>query len=389
MTRLAVDREFVVQTLVDLVRIDSVNPSLVSGGAGEAEAAEYVAGLLHRLGLNVATHETAPGRPSVVGTLPGKGEGRRLMLNGHVDTVGVEGMRNPFGAEIRDGRLYGRGAQDMKGSLAACFGALKAVIDSGTTLAGDLLVAAVADEEHASIGTADVVSHHRVDGAVVTEPTELELCTAHKGFVWVEVETLGKAAHGSRFQEGIDANLHMGRFLGELAGLEQNLRGRVGHPLLGPPSLHAATLAGGTGLSTYAAQCQLRIERRTVPGEAEAQVVSEIRAMVDRLAKAHPTFRATVKSLFAREPFEARQPSPLMDVLDRAASEVLGRSPTRMGKSGWMDSALLGAAGVDTVIFGPSGGGLHTEVEWVDLESVTRTAAVLAQTALEYCGAAH
>jgi len=384
-TRLTIDREFITRTLTDLVRINSVNPSLVVGGPGEGEIARYVEALLRRLGMTVAVHEAAPNRPSVVGVLAGRGGGRRLMLNGHLDTVGVDGMADPFGAEIRDGRLYGRGAQDMKGSLAACFGAAKAVIDAGSPLAGDLIVAAVADEEHSSLGTADIVGRYPVDGAVVTEPTDLELCTAHKGFVWVEVVTLGKAAHGSRYQEGIDANLHMGRFLHELAALEEELRRRPEHPLLGCPSLHAATLAGGTGLSTYAAHSKLEIERRTVPGESDDLVLAELRTITDRVAGAHLGFRATVRRMFSREPFEARSGSPLVEILDRAVTATLGRPPARIGKSGWMDSALLSDAGADTVVFGPTGAGLHTEEEWVDLDSVVRTAAVLAEVAVGYC----
>ena len=193
------------------------------------------------------------------------------MLNGHLDTVGVEGMPDPFLPTIRDGLIYGRGSFDMKGSVAACIAAAKAVVDAQLPLCGDLVIAAVADEEYASIGTADVTSRVMVDGAVVAEPTALDLCIAHKGFVWLEVETVGRAAHGSRFQEGIDANMRMGRILAELDRLEQDLRTRPPHPLVGSPSLHAAMLQGGTELSTYAARCTLKIERRTIPGETLAQ----------------------------------------------------------------------------------------------------------------------
>jgi len=381
-----IDRDFVTRTLVDLVRINSINPSLVPDGPGESEIAAHVARLLDRLGLEVSVHEAAPGRPSVVGVLRGTGGGRRLMLNGHLDTVGVEGMDDPFSGRVENGRVYGRGSQDMKGSLTAGFAAVKSLVDAGRRLAGDIVVAAVADEEHASIGSADVATRYPVDGAIVTEPTDLQICTAHKGFVWVEVTTHGVAAHGSRFQDGVDANLRMGRFLHELDRLEQTLRARAPHRLVGPPSLHAATIAGGSGLSTYAASCRLEIERRTIPGETEDQVIAEITELTDRLADADPSFRATVKSLFARDSFEARVDSPLTAAVDRAATAVLGATPPRLGKSGWMDSALLAAAGADTLVFGPSGAGLHGAVEWVDLESVANAAAVLARAAADYCG---
>jgi acetylornithine deacetylase len=381
-----IDRDFVTRTLVDLVRINSINPTLVPGAPGEAEIAAHVARLLERLGLAVSVHEAAPGRPSVVGVLRGTGGGRRLMLNGHLDTVGIDGMAEPFSGRVENGRVYGRGSQDMKGSLTACFAAVKSLADSGRRLAGDVIVAAVADEEHASIGTADIASRYPVDGAIVTEPTDLQICTAHKGFVWIEVTTHGVAAHGSRFQDGVDANLRMGRFLHELERLERDLRARAPHRLVGPPSLHAATIAGGSGLSTYAATCKLEIERRTIPGETEGQVITEITELADRLARADSSFRATVRSLFARESFEARAGSPLAAAVDHAAAQVLGRIPGRLGKSGWMDSALLAAAGADTLVFGPTGAGLHGAVEWVDLDSVVSAAEVLARTAIEYCG---
>jgi acetylornithine deacetylase len=198
------DREFIVNTLADLVRIDSINPSIDPKGAGEARIAGYVAAAGSRLGLEISTFESQPGRVTAVGKLRGSGGGRSLMLNAHSDTVGVEGMPDPFSAAIREDRLYGRGAHDMKGSLAACIGAAKAIADSGVRLRGDLVIAAVADEEYGSMGTIDLIPRYPVDAAIVTEPTNMELCLAHKGYVWIEVETIGKAAHGSRFTEGVD-----------------------------------------------------------------------------------------------------------------------------------------------------------------------------------------
>ncbi|HEY2737435.1 MAG TPA: M20/M25/M40 family metallo-hydrolase, partial [Thermoanaerobaculia bacterium] len=277
-----VDSNYLTSTLARMVQIDSVNP-LFRGGVGDEHAiAGFVAGELERLGLRVETYEPQPHRVSVVGTLPGQGTGRSLMLYGHMDTVGVEGMAEPFSGAVRDGRMFGRGTYDMKGGLAACLAAAKAVVDSGTGLAGDLLVCGVADEEVASLGMLDVLTHVKPDAAVVTEATELNICLAHKGFCWIEVETVGRAAHGSRFDEGIDANLRMGRFLACLEELEQDVRRRPGHPLVGPPSLHAGVLRGGSAPSVYAALCHLEVERRTVPGETEASCLAELQAIADR-----------------------------------------------------------------------------------------------------------
>ena len=382
---LTIDRNYLTETLTNLVHINSINPSLTTGGAGEAEVAAYVAQVLTDLGLTVTSHEPEPGRVSVVGKLSGKGQGRSLMLNAHLDTVGVEGMAEPFSGRVHDGKLYGRGAYDMKGSLAACLAATKALVEADLPLGGDLLVAAVADEEYASIGTVDILNHYQVDGAIVTEPTQMEICLAHKGFIWLEVETIGRAAHGSRFDLGIDANMRMGRFLAELDRLEQDLRHRPGHHLVGPPSLHAALLQGGSALSAYAARSKLQIERRTIPGETEAQVVAEIQAIIDRLAAEDETFVATVKAFFVRDAFEVAEDATIVQTLHRAATTILGHAPAHVGQTPWMDSAFLAAAGVETVVMGPSGAGAHADEEWVDLDSVTDMAHILAQVALDYC----
>jgi acetylornithine deacetylase len=382
---LAVDRDFTVETLARLVRINSVNPSLAPGAPGESEIARCVAQVFGALGLEVATHEPAPGRVSTVGILRGTGGGRTLMLNAHYDTVGVEGMADPFSGAVRDGRLYGRGAYDMKGSLAACIGAVKALVDAGMRPAGDVLVAAVADEEHASIGTADLIPRYRVDGAIVTEPTALNLCLAHKGFIWLEIETEGRAAHGSRFELGIDANMRMGRVLAALEPLERELRARPPHPLVGPPSLHAALLQGGTGLSTYADRCRLSMERRTVPGETRRQVEDELEAVLASLRDADRTFRATLRTTLVREPFEVRADAPVVVAVREAARAVRGDTPRDVGDTPWMDAALLAAAGIETVVIGPAGAGAHAAEEWVDIESVVTLAAVLAEAARRYC----
>ena len=285
-----IDRKYTLDTLARLVQINSINPTLAPGAPGEKEIAAFIAESLRACGLTVEILEPAPGRTSVLGRLAGAGGGRSLMLNAHCDTVDVAGMAEPFSGAIRDGKLYGRGAYDMKGSLAACMAAAKALKDSGTRLRGDVLVAAVADEEYGSLGTSDLLTHIKVDGAIVTEPTALEVCLAHKGYLWIEVEVAGRAAHGSKFEFGIDANMKMGHFLAKLSELERDLRSRPPHPLVGPPSLHAAMLSGGTGLSTYAPSSTVQIERRTVPGETEAQAIAEIQAIVDSPGRAGSGF---------------------------------------------------------------------------------------------------
>jgi len=384
-----IDRKYALETLGRLVRINSINPTLVPGAPGEKEIATFIAESLRACGLAAEILEPAPGRTSVLGRLSGSGGGRSLMLNAHSDTVDVAGMAEPFSGATRDGKLYGRGAYDMKGSLAACMAAAKALRDSGTRLRGDLLVAAVADEEYASLGTSDMIArliaHGNVDGAIVTEPTGLEVCLAHKGYLWIEVETRGRAAHGSKFELGIDANMKMGHFLARLSELERGLRSRPPHPLVGPPSLHAAMLSGGTGLSTYAASSTVQIERRTVPGETADQATAEIQAIVVRLAAQDADFHATVRPFFVRDPFEVAPAARIVKAVDRAAAKVRGCPAAHIGDTPWMDAALLQAAGVETVVCGASGAGAHSDVEWVDVESVVTLAEILAEAAVDYC----
>ncbi|HWC06064.1 MAG TPA: ArgE/DapE family deacylase [Gemmatimonadota bacterium] len=380
--------EAITALLTELVAVESVNPAFTAGRTSEARLADLVARRLEEAGLRVERREPDPGRVSVLGTLAGTGQGPSLMLYAHLDTVGVEGMERPFEPVVRDGRLYGRGAYDMKGGLAACLAAVQHLIDGGRALAGDVIVAAVADEEVASLGMADVLTAVVPDAAIVTEPTELEICLAHKGFAWFEVTTKGRAAHGSRFEEGIDANLQMGRFLARLDALERELRARAPHPLVGPPSLHAAVLQGGTGPSTYADRCRLTIERRTVPGESADEALAEIHALLDRLHEEDPFFDAHAITTLARDPFESDADRPVTNALAGAATTVLGRRPPFVGRPYWMDAALLGAAGVDTVVMGPTGAGAHAAVEWVEIASVAQLADILSRAAIEFCGTA-
>ncbi len=388
---LVVDDGYVGSALAALVRISSINPAFASAGekSDESRIARHVGSLLEELGAEVTYHEPLPGRVSVTGRIAGAGGGRSLLLYAHMDTVGVEGMAgDPFDGSIRDGKLYGRGAYDMKCGLTASLGAVKALRDAGSRLAGDLIVCGVADEETESIGMRDVLTRLRTDGAIVTEPTELQLCVAHKGFCWIEVETIGRAAHGSRFDEGIDANMHMGRFLGALDGLERQLRRSPPHPLVGPPSLHAAVLQGGSGASTYAARCRLEIERRTIPAETPEQVMAQIGELLAGLAREDPSFIARHRLLLARDAFEVSRDAPVSRAVLAAATEELGHPPAIMGVAYWMDAALLAAAGIETVVIGPSGAGAHAAEEWVDLQSVVALARILAGSARHYCGPA-
>src|SRR6266566_6382251 len=266
--------EGLTELICELVRIESVNPDLIASGSGETQIARFVASRLSEGGLEVEIVEPVSGRPSVVGVLRGTGGGRSLMLNAHMDTVGAGGMADAFSPRVADGRVYGRGAYDMKGSLAAIM--ITAREASKLKLKGDLIITAVADEEVASLGTSAVLEKYHADAAIVTEPTELRLCLAHKGFVWLEVETSGVAAHGSRADIGVDAIAHMGSILTGVLELNERLRSGPSHPLLGTGSIHASLIEGGQEMSTYPARCIAKLERRTIPGETAESCLKEI-----------------------------------------------------------------------------------------------------------------
>jgi acetylornithine deacetylase/succinyl-diaminopimelate desuccinylase-like protein len=361
----------------ELVAIDSVNPSLVAGGAGEAEIARFVAAWLERAGLEIEVLERV-GRPSIVGVARGSGGGRSLMLNAHLDTVGTAGMEAPLSGRIEGSRLFGRGALDMKGSLAAIMFAGREAAHRG--LRGDVIVAAVADEEAGSIGTEAVLDRYRADAAIVAEPTWLRLAIGHRGFVGLEIEVTGRAAHGSRPDRGLDAIVRMGRVLVGLEELDRRLQAGTRHPLLGTASAHASVIEGGQELSSYPERCVLLAERRTLPGETAADVEGELAAILAAAGRDDPGFRAEVRVPFARDAYEIPRNDPFVELVHRHAGE-----PPTVGMPFWADSGLIGAAGIPTVLFGPGGEGLHETEEWVELADLERCLDVYVAVAGEVC----
>jgi acetylornithine deacetylase len=286
-------------------------------------------------------------------------------------------MIDPFNARVDGRRLYGRGAYDMKGSLAAIMLAAGRLSEQGG-LRGDLLVTAVADEEVASLGTSAVVERWRADAAIVTEATEMTLCLAHRGFVWLEVTTSGVAAHGSRPDLGVDAITKMGRVLVGLEALAAALPAAASHPLLGAGSVHASLIEGGRELSTYPDRCVLKIERRTLPGDTPDSMRSELESIVRE--------SGDVRILLAREPSEVPVIHPIVEAVRAAATARQGGAPREVGVPYWMDAAILTAAGIPTVTFGPAGEGAHALVEWVDLDSVAACVDVYVEAARAFCG---
>ena len=368
-----------------LVRLDSRNPRLVPGGPGEAACIALLRDVLDGWGFRTEVHDAAAGRPNLVARVGEARGGRTLMFSGHADVVGVEGMTHePFDGVEHDGRLYGRGAADMKGWIGAmCAAAWQAARD---TLGGEIVVAVTADEEYESVGTRALLERGvRADAAIVGEPTCLEVMPAHRGFVWIEVVVAGRAAHGSRWDLGIDAIRHAGLLLAELDRVDaEELSGRT-HPLLGRASLHASTIEGGIGMSTYPDRCVLRLERRTLPGETGDDVLAEVRRACAAVRARRPELVADVTLLMAQGPSDVATDAPIVRALEDALRER-GEAVRVSGMSAWTDAALLNAAGIPAICFGPGDISLaHAAEEYIPLAEIDRATSVLASLARRWC----
>ncbi len=367
------------------MQINSVNPMLSANAPGEKQIAAYIAQRLQQLGIESEVEEIEENRFNVTAVLKGSGGGKSLMLNAHIDTVGVANMPNPFSANILEGKLFGRGAYDMKGSAAAMISAAKKIVENNVELKGDLVLAFVADEEYDSIGTEHLLTKVRTDGAIVTEPSNLNVCIGHRGFGLFEITTVGKVAHGGRPDIGIDANMQMGKVLAKLSELKTKLQNSKGNQLLGKPSLHVPVLRGGTEPFTYAGECKIKVEWRSIPGETLKETMKRITKIVEDLAAEDETFNAKVNNIMWRSPFETNKENLIVKTLAKSVSKITNVDADYIGHTWWEDSALIAEKGIDTVIIGPKGEGLHTANEWVDIESVEQLSEILFQTINEFC----
>jgi acetylornithine deacetylase len=369
-----------------LVRIDSRNPTLSPDAPGERDIARTLGQVLDEWGFSVSLSTSTEERPNLVATL-GPPDTPAMMFAGHLDTVGVEGMtHDPFSADIASGRLYGRGSCDMKSGVAAmCVGALRAHRRAATSAKRQIIIAAVADEEYESIGMRALLETGiTADCAVLTEPTKLSICPAHRGFVWVEISFTGRAAHGSRYDVGIDAIRHAGLVLAELDALEAGALHARSHPLLGRPSLHASTSVGGIGMSTYPDRCILRIERRTIPGETHDTAIDEVTGACERVRARHPELDASVRLIAAQEPSDVAQDAMVVRTLERAL-KAEAMPVTIEGLSAWTDAALLNAAGIPAVCFGPGDIALaHAAEEFVPVDEIEKATVILEHVAHEW-----
>lgn len=366
----------VVELTRALVAIDAVNPALVDGGAGEREIAEAIGHWLGDRGFDVRLVGADPARPSVLAQRRGAGGGRTLLLAGHLDTVGGSGDGGRPADAAPDGdRVVGRGAYDMAGGLAAAM-----VAAAGADVAGDVVLAFAADEEFGSAGMEELLAEldaARPDGAVVLEPTDLEVTLAHRGFAWYRVEYEGSAAHGSQPELGVDAIDRALDGMVALRGFGGEIAARPRHPLLGTGSVRVATIEGGTDAATVADRCVLVVERRTLPGEPDP--AAELASV---LAPSRP---ARIVPLVARPAMEADPGAPIARVVLDAVERATGAPAVRRGDPWWTDAGLIAERGIPVVLVGPAGGGAHADEEWVATDSLRTLVAVLRTVIDGFC----
>jgi acetylornithine deacetylase len=366
-----------VSLLSRLVAINSVNSTL-SGGPGEEKLANFVLRYLMKRNVQTELQTVAPGRANVVARIPGTNSNHSILLNSHLDTVGVEGMASPFELHRDNDKLYGRGTYDMKGSVAIMM--LLAEYFSQDPPSLDLLLTFVADEEDLSAGMTYLVGNWLDTispppfGAIFLEPTEEAIGVGHKGFNWYELEVFGQAAHGSRPEQGIDAILPLGSVLLEMGNIQQELRERQPDPLLGHASLHTSIIEGGTELSVIPRHACLKWERRTLPGERPQDLDKEFERMVRAVQDYPGRHEVNARKLFERLPHRIPEDARILKCL-RAVSP----QSELVGLSYWADSALAAQAGIPAALYGPIGHGAHAVDEWVSLQSLVRVYGVLKQ----------
>lgn len=380
-----VDRDAAVERLALLVRAESENPP-----GNEAEVATVVAALCESLGLDVTMHEVEPGRPSVVARWTGA-PGPTLTYCSHIDVVpaGDPALwgEDPYSADVRSGRMHGRGTSDAKGPCAAALEAVAILRAAGVSLQGTLELAFVADEESGGFkGAAPLVANGVLQPAVaiVGEPTSLRVVRAQRGIAWLKISTHGVAGHGSAPERGVSAIRHMAELV---ACLERTLPD-IDHPLLGRPTINVGTIAGGEKLNIIPASCQIEVDRRIVPGEDQASMLATIEEAVELARRTFPEIDARVEIVSMGEPFEVGEDSPVVGAAVTAVEAATGKRPDVIGFRGASDARFLADTGIDVIVCGPGDIQLaHTARESLDLAEMERGAVAYALMFADLLGA--
>lgn len=382
-----VKRNEVIKLVSELVRIDSVNPWLVKGGAGEAQVANFIAKWLETLGVEVRLEEVEAGRSNLLARWPGSGGGESLCFYAHLDTVGYALWRErALDPRVEGDRLYGLGSADDKGHCAAAMLAMKSLITRGIHLRGDLWLALLIDEEGASSGAFHFVESHKPDAMLVLEPFGLgRINITHQGFGWLDIIVNGRAAHGSAPEVGVDAILHMAEVITRLGKLDRETFATSPHPLNGKTVFHTSLINGGTDYATYPDRCVLGIEIGTQPGESIQNRVDEIKAIFAEVKQSYPDFKGEVEVKLARDPFIARGHQRLWDILKPEMENELGKPVEAAGENAWGDAQIIQDASIPTLMIGASGDHFHAPEEWVSISELVKLVRIIESTAEKFC----
>jgi succinyl-diaminopimelate desuccinylase len=370
----------------DLVRLQSVNPP-----GSELAAAEYVAAALKKSGVGTELVRHSDTRASVLARLKGQGKAPALVYNGHLDTVpvGAEKWRHePFGGEMAEGRIWGRGAADMKGGLAAMMAAMKALAEAGVPLRGDLILAATAGEEIDSLGAKEVaqmLSREPLQALFISEPTYNEIYIAEKGVFWVEIETFGKTAHGSMPDRGRNAILMMVKIIQELEKLKSP---HQTHPVLGGFTRSINTLSGGIKTNVVPDHCEATIDMRTVPGQEHPAILRQVENILQDLGRKDPDFKATVKPIIDHPSVETSPSEPVLRKFSSLVAEMTGQKTVLKGANYFSDAVgFLPVLKVPLILFGPGEPGqAHQPNEHVEISKLVEAARIFAVTAGKLLG---
>jgi len=384
----AIDSEWMFQVLQEMILIRSENPfdEPPREGYREKEMADYLTELLSDLGLKVESREVRPGRPNVFGTLNGKQGQATLMLAGHMDTARTTGYPEAYDVKVEGGKLYGRGACDMKAALAAYLGVAKALKETGTRLKGNLIICGIVDEEYQMIGSKAIGESGRMaDQGIIGEPTNLKICPANKGRVSTKIITRGRAAHSSVPEKGINAIDKMASVIQGFGDYNQELLRRPPHPLCGHGRFTPGVIHGGVQVNMVPDTCELEVDRRTLPGESRESVYAEFHERIRRAAEGDPDFVYEITSptwLIAPNDISAEE--AVVTALRAAHQEIMGKDP---GVEAFVAGSDAPYMGFPTVICGPGSiSQAHTTCEFVDLQEVKEAAKLYLHAALQLLG---
>jgi len=384
----AIDREWMFQVLHEMILIRSENPfdDPPREGYREKEMAAYLAGHLSALGMRVETRDVRPGRPNVFGFLNGRQGQTTLMLAGHMDTARTTGYPKAYDVKVESGKMYGRGACDMKAALAAYLGVIKALRETGTRLNGHLIVCGIVDEEYQMLGSKAIGQGGRMaDQGIIGEPTHLRVCPANKGRVSTKIITRGRAAHSSVPEKGVNAIDKMSKVIQAFMDYNPELLGRTPHPLCGHGRFTPGVIHGGVQVNMVPDYCELEVDRRSLPGESRESVYAEFHERIQRAAAGDPDFVYEItEPTWLIAPNDISAGEPVVAALRAAHQGIFGRDP---GLEAFVAGSDAPYMGFPTVICGP--GSIvqaHTTCEFVDLQDVADAARVYLHAALQLLG---